>query len=291
MCRKWRGLLGSVMQIARRRKSVGQTRVSGVSRSQTVVRRRLLQIGLGFGALLVLSQTACSRTPEAVEEVVPLASVAPQPVAPTADDLPAPPDFFVPRAQFHLEALAALSPRSAGERNDLAARAYLERAFGGLGAVLADVSDREAPEARPEARTRDGSPASPSPSTDGRPAPRHLLARFPGRSPDVVLLVAPYPAVGEDDWIGDSSVALLIELARVLSLEPAGVHDRDRARRDTDDAAPGSGRADRTDRGPSPHRLGRGEPGARPCGGRPAGRRQGGSALRYGSTRGSEDRA
>jgi hypothetical protein len=93
-------------------------------------------------------------------------------------------------AQAHAVSLAALGPRLPGSRADELARRYLTREFRASGARVRVAVDGEL---------------------------RHLVAEIPGDSPDALLLVAAYPDLERDEWIGDSGAALLLELARVLS--------------------------------------------------------------------------
>lgn len=180
-------------------------------------RGRIARLGLVAGLLAALL-VGCTRDPENALPGPSTPEAEPAPV-PLATDLPSPHSFSVPRAQFHLEALARLTPRTPGSPTDQRARDYLERGFRAVGATVVDVSDREAP----EALLASGAPRVDSeneiPTSARRPAPRHLVAEIAGHSQDVLLLVAAYPVVGDDAWIGDSGSALLLELARVLALE------------------------------------------------------------------------
>ena len=93
-------------------------------------------------------------------------------------------------AQAHAVSLAALRPRLPGSKADELARRYLTREFRASGAKVRIAADGEL---------------------------RHLVAEITGDSPDALLLVAAYPDLERDDWIGDSGAALLLELARALS--------------------------------------------------------------------------
>jgi len=93
-------------------------------------------------------------------------------------------------AQAHAVSLAALGPRLPGSKADGLARRYLTREFRAAGATVRVAADAGL---------------------------RHLLAEIAGDSPDALLLVAAYPDLERDEWIGDSGAALLLELARVLS--------------------------------------------------------------------------
>lgn len=85
--------------------------------------------------------------------------------------------------------LDGLFPRVPGSPADSIARGYLKREFELTGADVRFLEDA------------------------GR---RHLLAELEGRSADVILLVAAYPALESTQWIDDSGSAVLLELARVL---------------------------------------------------------------------------
>ena len=114
--------------------------------------------------------------------------------------VPALPDLDEGGAEFsdglaaaHLDALSSLSPRWPGSREDRRARKYLARAFEAVGAVLV---------------RGDGGGDGP------------LIAEVRGRSEDVVLLLACYGVLGSSEWVDDSGLALLIELARLYAAEP-----------------------------------------------------------------------
>ncbi len=92
-------------------------------------------------------------------------------------------------AQAHAVSLAALGPRLPGSKADGLARRYLTREFRAAGATVRVAADAGL---------------------------RHLVAEIAGDSPDALLLVAAYPDLERDEWIGDSGAALLLELARVL---------------------------------------------------------------------------
>jgi len=111
----------------------------------------------------------------------------PVPPHPQIDSLE--PDFSDRLARAHLEALEGLFPRLPGSRGDKIARAYLTREFRVAGAKTRVLVDGDR---------------------------RHLIAEKPGDSDDVVLLVAPYPALRTGAWIDDSGAALLLEFARVV---------------------------------------------------------------------------
>jgi hypothetical protein len=114
--------------------------------------------------------------------------------------VPALPDLGEGGAEFsdglaaaHFTALSSLSPRWPGSREDRRARKYLARAFEAVGAVLVGGN-------------ADG----------GGP----LVAEVRGRSDDVVLLLACYGALGSSEWVDDSGLALLLELARLYAAGP-----------------------------------------------------------------------
>ena len=92
----------------------------------------------------------------------------------------------------HLENLARLGPRLPGSQTDLDVRTYLTREFEIVGVPL-------------EVLEQGGS--------------RHLVGEIPGESADRALLVASYAALGSNQWVDDSGLVLLLELARVLARE------------------------------------------------------------------------
>lgn len=96
-------------------------------------------------------------------------------------------------ARAHLKSLEGLYPRLIGSRGDTLARAYLAREFRLVGAKIRVLVDGDR---------------------------HHLIAEFKGVSDDVVLLVAPYPALQSGAWIDDSGAALLLEFARVVGSAP-----------------------------------------------------------------------
>ncbi|MAG32814.1 MAG: hypothetical protein CL908_18205 [Deltaproteobacteria bacterium] len=108
---------------------------------------------------------------------------------PDVDDLEA--GFSDRMAGAHFRSLAGLAPRIPGSRGDATARAYLKREFQRTGASVREERDGDR---------------------------LHVIAELPGRSADIVLLVAPYPALESTDWVDDSGAALLLELARVFAL-------------------------------------------------------------------------
>jgi hypothetical protein len=105
---------------------------------------------------------------------------------------PAPRHFSGEIARLHLDSLALVGSRSPGSPADETARSYLTEGFQAVGATVRTFVD------------------------GGR---RHLVAQMPGDSDDSLLLVAAYPVLVEDEWIGDSGAALLLELARAMSFE------------------------------------------------------------------------
>lgn len=108
------------------------------------------------------------------------------------EPLPRPARFSGPLAQSHEAALEALGPRRPDSPADDAARSYLTREFVSAGARVWEA--------------REG-------------GSRHLMAELEGRSPDIMMLVAPYSLIEPDAWVGDSGAALLLELARNLGRE------------------------------------------------------------------------
>lgn len=92
-------------------------------------------------------------------------------------------------ARAHLESMEGLYPRFPGSHGDAIARAYLSQEFRGVGAEIRVLIEGDR---------------------------QHLIAEQQGASDDVVLLVAPYPALQSGLWIDDSGAAILLELARVM---------------------------------------------------------------------------
>jgi hypothetical protein len=131
------------------------------------------------------------------------------------------PDHFSGEiAKSHLDSLSAQSPRTPGSEADAAAREYLSQMFRAAGATVKALEDDQL---------------------------RHLVAELPGESEDTLLLVAAYPSLDRDEWIGDSGAALLLELARVwprehsrytlrLALAEASGSDREHDDTETTDA-------------------------------------------------------
>jgi len=146
-------------------------------------------------------------------------------------------EFSGELVEAHLEALWGLGERSPGSESDEIARAYLEREFRSSGA-------------KPDSLDREGER-------------QHLIADLPGRSSDVVLLVAAYPVLGSRGGVDDTGAAVLVELARVLGsrknpytlrfalaeTRPSTVYSRDallvEAGRDLARALEAEGRAER----------------------------------------------
>ena len=91
-------------------------------------------------------------------------------------------------ARAHLAAIRQLGPRSPGARASVLARRYLESAFRGAGAEVLPAHGRTSP----------------------------LVARLPGHSSDRILVVAPFPAMQENERVDDAGVVSCLELARVL---------------------------------------------------------------------------
>lgn len=92
-------------------------------------------------------------------------------------------------ARAHVEALASLTPRLAGSREDRLARAYLMRELQLAGLEVEEV-----------------------PAEDGM----HLLACLGGVSADELLLVAAYPTLAKGNPVDDTGAAVLLEMARVF---------------------------------------------------------------------------
>jgi hypothetical protein len=95
-------------------------------------------------------------------------------------------------ARAHLVSLDGLYPRFPGSRDDTIVRSYLMREFHRVGAKTAESAEGDR---------------------------RHLIAELKGVSKDVILLVAPYPALESRVWIDDSSAVLLLEFARVFGAD------------------------------------------------------------------------
>ncbi|MBW2286630.1 MAG: M28 family peptidase [Deltaproteobacteria bacterium] len=119
--------------------------------------------------------------------------------------------FSGPRAWKHLEALAAIGPRSVGTPGAAKAREYITSELAALGL-----------EAKPVlAELRFGSEEAPTVLELV-----NLTTTIPGNSSDLILLIAPYDSayhenfrfVGVND--GASGAAVLLELARVLVAKP-----------------------------------------------------------------------
>jgi hypothetical protein len=113
-------------------------------------------------------------------------SPVPEPVVPAT-----PEEFSGAIARTHLDALEAIGARRRGSEADRKARRYLVQGFQQIGAEVRSLADGPR---------------------------RHLVAELPGDSEDVLLLVAAYPVLEQDEWIGDSGAALLLEMARAESL-------------------------------------------------------------------------
>lgn len=155
------------------------------------------------------------------------------------------PDHFSGEiAKSHLDSLSAQAPRTPGSEADAAARDYLSRMFRAAGATIEIFEDGPR---------------------------RHLVAELPGESEDTLLLVAAYPSLDRDEWIGDSGAALLLELARVwprehprytlrLALAEARGLDREHDDNDASDSADAEAaaepQADAPADGPGEARLG-----------------------------------
>lgn len=170
-------------------------------REGVCARRTSTRAGLGAGrtaaaamAGLLAGLLACSPAPSALE---PGGVGVETEIARESE--PAPDHFSGARAAAHLEVLDGLGDRFPGSKADRTARAYLERELRASGASVRIASEGDR---------------------------RHLLAEIAGDSPDVLMLVAPYPVLGRDEWVGDAGSAILLELARVLALErpPYTVH-------------------------------------------------------------------
>ena len=131
---------------------------------------------LRFGILIAsLAWFGCSPPPS-------------PPVIPPPVVVEMPDHFSGEIAKSHLDSLSAQSPRAPGSEADAAAREYLSQMFRAAGATVKVFEDDRL---------------------------RHLVAELPGESEDTLLLVAAYPSLDRDEWIGDSGAALLLELARV----------------------------------------------------------------------------
>jgi hypothetical protein len=108
----------------------------------------------------------------------------PHPEAPRVDS-----GFSNAMTNAHLRNLQDLGPRLPESQADEIARRYLAREFRLAGASTERLEIGEAV---------------------------HLVAELSGDSPDGILLVAPYPVLGSDEWVDLSGAVLLLELARVM---------------------------------------------------------------------------
>jgi hypothetical protein len=146
-------------------------------------------------ALLALSGLDCGKPP-------------PPPAEPALD----PSHFSGERAWRHLERLVAFGPRVSGTPEAEAARRYIRAELEAIGLEPKLLSFAV------EVRLADGG--------TGKVDFENLLAVIPGESDDIVVLAAPFDSryfegfshVGANN--GASGAALLLEMARVLSVDP-----------------------------------------------------------------------
>ncbi|MFK7896942.1 MAG: hypothetical protein AB8G23_13950 [Myxococcota bacterium] len=113
--------------------------------------------------------------------------------APAPEIIPLGPEFSGRAAAAHVRAVDEGPDRSAKSEGGYAAHVYLSDAFRAVGAEVETLADG----------TR-----------------RHLVAKLPGKSEDAVLLVAADPALAEAAWTDGTGAGVLVELARILALEP-----------------------------------------------------------------------
>lgn len=132
---------------------------------------------------------------------------APEPVAPPAPQVD-PMDFSSQRAWEHLKRLTAIGPRASGTPGAERARSYIRSQLESYGLKVTSLET--------DVKLDDGTPIDLV----------TLIATIPGGSTDLFVLAAPYDTryfagfefVGANG--GASGPALLLELARVLSLRP-----------------------------------------------------------------------
>lgn len=148
--------------------------------------RRASRVLMGCVVLLWVGCAENPSKPPAASSAVLPASLAEPAFTPVG------PEFSARAAAGHVRALAGLPDRSPESDGDARARSYLKDAFVAAGATV-DVFE------------------------DGQR--RHLVATLAGQSEDSILLIAAYPSLVESDWVDGSGAGLLLELARVSSLE------------------------------------------------------------------------
>lgn len=142
-------------------------------------------VWMGLVAMLWLG---CAESPSssALPALPPGPPVEPPPFVPVG------PEFSARAAADHVRVLARMPDRSPDSKGDTLARSYLTDAFAATGATVEVFEDRHR---------------------------RHLVATLAGESEDSILLIAAYPSLADSDWVDGSGAGLLLELARVASLE------------------------------------------------------------------------
>ena len=106
--------------------------------------------------------------------------------------------FFPALASAHYTQLASLGPRTPASEAESLARTYLARALRKTGAEIENLA--------------------------GEGGLRHVIATLPGRSPDRLLVVAPWPVTGGRAGLDDAGAAVALELARAASTRPPGIY-------------------------------------------------------------------
>jgi hypothetical protein len=153
--------------------------------------------------------TACGKLPFLLLVLAALACQSPPPPPVDPGPVGRMHQFSPERAWAHLEALTAIGPRASGTRGASKARYYIEGQLESFG-----ISYETLPF---DVEIGDGA------------APlelKNVVGTIPGASEDLFVLVAPYDTryVESFDFIGandgGSGAALLLELARTLSLDP-----------------------------------------------------------------------
>jgi hypothetical protein len=162
--------------------------------------RASIDVLLSLLALLGVSWLACRSAP--VPEALP--SEAPGDAAVRTGP------FSADRAWKHLEALAAIGPRVSGGPGAAAARVYIQQQLAGLGL---------------EVKERSLTVSFDAPNVEDIELV-NLRATIPGKSSDLIVLAAPYDSAHVESFEfqgvndGASGVALLLELARIITADP-----------------------------------------------------------------------
>lgn len=134
------------------------------------------------------------------------------PAPPPAPPAPDPSQFSGERAWEHLERLAEIGPRVSGTPGAEAARGYIRAQLEALGL-------------EPRPLSFDVQFAAAGGET-GKASFESVLAEIPGESPDLVVLAAPFDSRHFESFThlgvnnGASGAALLLEMARVLKINP-----------------------------------------------------------------------